>query len=120
MNINTSCSLNPYFKIHPGMLEEFKSICDKFILETQKEKGVSYYFWCFDNNNALCREGFRDIKAVSIHLKNTKHLLDKALEIADLVKLEVYGIKSDLSALKEIFHDKNVILMEIEKPLNPE
>ena len=95
------CSLAPYFKVHRGKLTAFKKGCKAFIEKTRKEPGCMYYGFSFDGDVAHCREGYTDADALLAHLENVDALLQKALKIADLVRLEVHAPKSEMGQLKK-------------------
>lgn len=40
---DTCCSVAPYVKVHPGKLELFRALCERFVEKTSKESGCLYY-----------------------------------------------------------------------------
>jgi hypothetical protein len=48
-----------------------------------------------------CREGYKDADALLAHLENVGALLQKALQIAELVRLEVHAPKAEMPKLKK-------------------
>jgi quinol monooxygenase YgiN len=95
------CTIQPYFKIHEGRMEDFKELCEKFVAKTSKEPKALYYGFSFDGDQVHCREGYKDAEAVLYHLKNVASVLAKALKIADLTRLEIHGPKEELKKLRE-------------------
>jgi len=95
------CSLAPYFKVHRGKLTAFRKGCKAFIEKTRKEPGCLYYAFSFDGGMVHCREGYTDADALLAHLENVGTLLQKALKIADLVRLEVHAPKDEMPKLKK-------------------
>ena len=94
------CTLVPYFKVHAGKLADFKGLCEQFVAKTDTEPKCLYYGFSFDGDQAHCREGYADAAAVLAHLENVGDLLQQALKIADLTRLEVHGPKQELDQLR--------------------
>lgn len=97
---DTCCTLVPYFKVHEGKLAEFKAKCGDFVAKTQSEEKVLYYGFSFDGDQAHCREGYADAEGILTHLENVGTLLQEALQIADLTRLEVHGPEAELAKLR--------------------
>jgi len=95
------CTLVPYFKIHEGQLGAFKQGCEAFVEKTQTEPGCMFYAFSFDGNEAHCREGYADADAVLQHLDNVGALLEEALKISDITRLEVHAPESEVAKLRE-------------------
>ncbi len=95
------CTFVPYFKIKSGNLEAFKSLCEKFVEKTSTEPKCLYYGFSFDGDQAHCREGYEDAEGLLAHLDNVGALVEQALGIADLTRLEVHGPEEDLSKLQD-------------------
>lgn len=98
---DTCVTIVPYFKIHDGKLDEFKAGCDAFVEKTMTEPGALYYGFSFDGDVAHCREGYSDAAALLAHLENVGPLLQEALKISDIQRLEVHGPESELATLRE-------------------
>ena len=94
------CTIVPYFKIPEDKLSQFKELCNKFIEATNKESKCLFYGFSFNGNIAHCREGYQDASGVLEHLDNVGSLLQDALQISELVKLEIHGPKDELSQLR--------------------
>ena len=58
-----------------------------------------YYGFCFDGDQAHCREGYADAEGVLAHLDNVGDLLQEALAIAELTRLEIHGVEVQLAKL---------------------
>ena len=95
------CTIVPYFKVHDGKLEAFKALCEQFVKKTKKEPKCLYYGFSFDGNQVHCREGYTDAKGLLHHLDNVGALLQEALGIADITRLEVHGPEKELAKLRE-------------------
>ena len=95
------CSLAPYFKISSGKLEAFKKLCEQFVAKTSKETKCIYYGFSFDGDQAHCREGYEDAEGLLRHLENVGPLLEEALKIAEITRLEVHSPEGELAKLRE-------------------
>ena len=102
---DTCCSINPYFKIHTNKLDEFKEICQQLVEKAREEPGCLYYGFSFHENMVHCREGFDGAEGILAHLENIGALLNKALEISDLVSLEIHGVGTETDKLREPLAD---------------
>ncbi|MHC5063217.1 MAG: putative quinol monooxygenase [Planctomycetota bacterium] len=98
---DSCCSLYPYFKVHAGQLESFKTLCQRFVEQTSQEEGCLYYGFSFDGDQVHCREGYADAAGVLAHIERVSSLLQEALAIADMTRLEVHGPKAELDKLRE-------------------
>jgi quinol monooxygenase YgiN len=98
--LENCCTISPYFKVAEGRLDDFKALCVRFVEKTQTEPGALYYGFCFDGQLAHCREGYRGAEALLAHLENVGPLLQEALKIAEIVRLEVAGSEAELAKLR--------------------
>ena len=89
---DTCCTLVPYFKVQEGKLDEFKA--------PEREPGCLFYGFSFDSDQAHCREGYADARGVLAHLDNVGSLLEQALQIADITRLEVHGPAEQIAQLR--------------------
>ena len=94
-------SLHPYFKAHPGKLEEVKAGFPKFAEATASEKECLFYGFTVNGDEILCREAYESAGGVLDHLDNVGELLGKLLKIANLTRLEIHGPPTELEKLKE-------------------
>lgn len=97
---DTCCSIVPYFQVAEGRLAEFKALCERFVQRTQSEPKCLYYGFCFDGNQAHCREGYVDASGVLAHLDNVGPLLEEALKLAVITRLEIHGPEDQLARLR--------------------
>jgi quinol monooxygenase YgiN len=95
------CSIVPYFKVSAGNLEAFKKLCERFVAKTSEEPTCLYYGYSFDGDQAHCREGYQDAEALLAHLQNVGPLIDEALKIAEIARLEIHGPEEELAKLRE-------------------
>ena len=94
-------SLHPYFKAHPGKLEQVKAGFPKFVETTASEKECLFYRFTVNGDEILCREAYASAGGVLDHLDNVGELLAEVLKIASLTRLEIHGPASELEKLKE-------------------
>ena len=94
------CTIAPYFKISNGNLEAFKELCEQFITKTKMETKCLYYGFSFDGYEAHCREGYEDAEGLLTHLDNVGSLLEEALKIAEITRIEVHGPEEELTKLR--------------------
>jgi quinol monooxygenase YgiN len=111
---DTCCTIVPYFKVHEGKLDDFKALCTQFVEKTNSEPKCLYYGWSFDGEQAHCREGYADAEGLLVHLENVGALLQEALKIADITRLEVHGPDAELAKLREPMADLNPQLFTLE------
>ena len=95
------CTIAPYFKVAEGKLEAFKELCEQCVAKTEEETKCLYYGFSFDGDQAHCREGYEDAEGLLAHLKNIGPLLEEALKIAELTRLEIHGPEEELAKLRE-------------------
>ena len=98
---DTCCTIVPYFKIHEGQLASFKEGCEEFVEKTSLEPNCLFYGFSFSDDEAHCREGYKDAESLLFHLENVGALLNEALKISDITRLEVHGPESQLALLRE-------------------
>ncbi|MCI5147563.1 MAG: hypothetical protein D3923_19015 [Candidatus Electrothrix sp. AR3] len=99
------CTLAPYFKISSGKLGAFKELCEEFVAKTNDESKCLYYGFSFDGDQAHCREGYEDAEGILTHLENVGSILEEALKISDLTRLEIHGPEEELAKLREPLAD---------------
>lgn len=98
---DTCCGLVPYFKVAHGKLPEFKALVARFTEQTRKEPKCMYYGFSFDGDMARCREGYDDAAGLLAHLDNVGPILQEALKIAEITRLEVHGPAAEIDKLRE-------------------
>ena len=95
------CSLVPYFKVFPEQIEAFKQLCERFVEKTNHEPKCLYYGFSFDGNQVHCREGYEDAEGLLAHLENVGSLLEEALKISEITRLEIHAPEAELAKLRE-------------------
>jgi quinol monooxygenase YgiN len=98
---DTCCTIVPYFKVHADKLDDFKKLCPQLVEKANEEPKCLYYGYTFDGDQAHCREGYADAEAALAHLENIGPLLQEALKVADITRLEVHGPEVELAKLRE-------------------
>ena len=94
-------SIHPYFKAHEGKLESFKELCEQFVVVTVLEPACLYYGFSFHGDEIHCREAYEGAEGLLTHLSSVAALLDAALKISDLTRLEIHGTEEELAKLRE-------------------
>lgn len=95
------CTLVPYFQVHAGKLDAFRELCEQFVAKTSEESKCLYYGFTFNGDQIHCREGYEDAEGVLAHLANVGSILEQALQISDLMRLEIHGPEEELAKLRE-------------------
>jgi hypothetical protein len=94
-------SIHPYFKAHPGKLEEIKALLPEFVKKSAAEEKILRYEFTLHGDEIFCREFYKDAAGVLAHLSNVGDLLNNLLSMSDLIRLELHGPAAELDALKE-------------------
>jgi quinol monooxygenase YgiN len=94
-------SLHPYFAVPEHNLDAFNQLCEKFVAQSSSEPKCLYYGFSFNGGEVHCREGYEDAGGLLAHLDNVKSLLDEALTLAKVTRLEVHGPANELAKLRE-------------------
>ncbi len=94
-------SIHPYFKAHPGKMEQIRNLLTVFVEKTTAESKNFYYEFTINNDEVFCREGYADAEGVLVHLANINAELGEMLTLADLTRLEFHGPATELEKLKE-------------------
>ena len=76
-------SIHPYFKIHPGKMDEFLDLCEKFAEATSTESGCLWYDFTKSGDIIHCREAQRS-EGLLAHAENVNSIIGDALSISDL------------------------------------
>ena len=99
--LDKCCTIVPYFKIHDGKLDAFRALCERFVEKTSEEAKCLYYGFSFDGDEVHCREGYEDADGLLAHLESVGTLIGEALEISDIIRMEVHGPDQELAKLRE-------------------
>ena len=101
MNPSKTVSIHPYFRVNEGKLEEFKAMLPLFIEKTSTEEACLFYDFTLNGDIVFCREAYVGGGGALAHLENVGELLDKALEISELIRIELHGSAEELEKLRE-------------------
>jgi quinol monooxygenase YgiN len=112
--LDTCCTIVPYFKAHPGKLDAFRSLCERFVAKASTEAKCLYYGFSFDGDQIHCREGYADADGCLAHIENVGPLLQEALTISDLTRLEIHGPEQELEKLRGPFGPFNAQFFVLE------
>ncbi|WP_249621043.1 hypothetical protein [Desulfuromonas sp. CSMB_57] len=111
---DTCCSIAPYFKVPAQNLVRFKDLCARFVETTAQEVKCLYYGFSFDGNQVHCREGYADADGLLAHLDNVGALLQEALQLAEITRLEIHGPADELDKLRGPLAELNPQFFTIE------
>lgn len=95
------CTIVPYFSVADDNMNMFKELCEQFVAKSEQEPKCLYYGFSFDGNQVHCREGYEDASGLLAHLENVGPLLEKALEISEITRLEVHAPAEEIEMLRE-------------------
>ena len=104
---DTCCTIVPYFRVGSGKLEAFRGLCEQFVEKTQNEPKCLYYGFSFCGDEVHCREGYVDAEGALAHLDNVGQLLQEALKISEITRLEVHGPEPELAKLRQPLAELN-------------
>ena len=93
-------SLHPYFKVPPDKLAVLKGILPEFVAKTRDETRNYFYEFTVCDDVVFCREAYVNAEALLEHLGNVQAMLEQALAMAELIRLEVHGPARELEKLK--------------------
>lgn len=106
--MSKTVSLHPYFRVQEGKMDEFKAILPRFVEKTSSEEACLYYDFTICGDTVFCREAYVGAAGILAHLGNVDELLEEALEISELFRLEVHGPAEELEKLEEPLSELNV------------
>lgn len=121
MSPETTVSIHPYFRPHEGKHEEFLAGLPAFVEQTSSEEGCLFYdFTVKDDGVVFCREAYVGGEGALAHLQNVGEMLEQALAISDLLRLEVHGAAAELDKMREALKDLPVDWFVLETGLKRE
>jgi hypothetical protein len=75
-------TVQPYFTVNEGKLQEFKTIWQNMVpIVEAGETKCSFYEFSFRDNVAFCREGYDDADGVLVHLSNVNAALEEVSSV---------------------------------------
>ncbi len=117
MTSETTVSIHPYFKLHEGKLAEFTAIMDTFVERTSSEADVLFYDFTMSGDIAFCREAYVGSEGALAHLANVDDIIQAALEVSDLIRLEIHGAAAELDKMREPLKELPVDWFVLKKAL---
>jgi hypothetical protein len=96
-------SINPFFAIQDGQIENVKKMLPQFVEKTRSEDACLYYGFSISGNKLHCREAYRNGDGVLAHLENVGSLLQEFLGsgMVELTELQLHGPEDELAKLRE-------------------
>ena len=98
---DTAVTIHPYFKVSRENLAFFKRLAHDLVETTRGEMGCLFYGFSYSEDEAFCREGYKDAESLVAHLDNVRGLLERLEHIAENSRLEVHGPEEEIAKLKE-------------------
>jgi quinol monooxygenase YgiN len=111
---DTCCTIVPYFKVASDKLPEFRKLCEQFVTRTSQETHCLYYGFSFHADQVHCREGYENAESLLAHLENVGPLLEEALKISEITRLEVHGPETELAKLRGPLAALNPVFFTLE------
>lgn len=103
--LSQAVSINPYFKVQTGKLDDFKELMKTFVARTSTEETCYYYDFTVCEDIVFCREAYKGAAGLLAHLENVSAYIEQALGFAELIRVEVHGPKAELDQLREPLAD---------------
>lgn len=107
-------SIHPYFQVAEGKLDAFKELCLEFVTATASEPKCLYYGFSFNGDEVYCREGYEGAEGLLTHLDNVGAILNAALQISVLARLEIHGAAEEIAKLREPLAHLNAAYFTLE------
>ncbi|MEM7697910.1 MAG: hypothetical protein AAF236_05840 [Verrucomicrobiota bacterium] len=101
MTFSNAVTIHPYFKPHEGKRDAFIASLPSFVEKTSTEENCLFYDFTISEELIFCREGYVGAAGALHHLENVGEMLEQALTISDLVRLEVHGPAAELDQMRE-------------------
>jgi quinol monooxygenase YgiN len=91
--------------IHPGKLEDFRSVANDLIAKTKLEPGTLGYEWNLSDDQTVCHiyERYKDADALLLHVKSFGDFAKRFMEACHPTRFHVYGKPND--AVEEALAD---------------
>lgn len=107
-------SIHPYFQIHEGKIDEVKAILRELVAATATEDACLYYDFSIGDGVLYCREAYVGAAGALAHAANVGPILERMLQISDLIRFELHGAAEELDQLREPFAPFNPTCFEFE------
>lgn len=100
--MSNTVSIHPYFQAHEGKLDQILALLPEFIEITSKQDYCLWYdFSVSDEGVVHCREAYEGAEGLINHCTEVGSVIDKMLELSDIVRCEVHGPAEELEKVKE-------------------
>jgi quinol monooxygenase YgiN len=96
---DTTLSMMVHWKVKD--MAAFLRGCADFAELTKQETGNKYYGFTVSGDQAVCKEGYTGAEGFLAHLENVEGPLAKALQVADITKIEAHGPKAEVDKLRD-------------------
>jgi quinol monooxygenase YgiN len=95
--------------IHPGKLEDFRSVAKDLVAKTESESGTLDYEWNLSEDQTVCHifERYRDSEALLTHVQSFGNFAQRFMEACHPTRFHVYGKPSE--AAKAALADLNPV-----------
>ncbi|MCB1125149.1 MAG: hypothetical protein KDM81_01535 [Verrucomicrobiae bacterium] len=93
-------SIHPYFRIHPGKLEQVRPLLAELLRKTGAETGNLYYDFTLSGDVLFCREAYVGAEGLLTHVQSVATEVGEMLKCADLIRIEVHGAAGELEKLR--------------------
>lgn len=111
---DSCCTIVPYFEVQEGKMDEFKALLPEMVAQTKEEPLCMFYSFFIHENTVHCREGYENALGVLKHVERIGPLLEKALAISEITRLEIHGPAPELAKLKEPLAELNPAYFTLE------
>jgi quinol monooxygenase YgiN len=108
------CTIVPYFDVPDDKLDQFKALLPAMVEQTKQESLCMFYGFTIHENTVHCREGYENAEGVLNHIEKIGPLLEQALSISELIRLEIHGPAEELEKLQEPLAELNPSYYTIE------
>ena len=87
--------------VHPGKLSAFRALLPRLIESASAEAGCLDYDFTRNGDFLHCREAYLGAEAAPTHIQSVGALIQEALTLPDLQRLEAHGSASELERMQE-------------------
>lgn len=98
--VDQVCTLVQYFDLPADKVDAFKALGAQFVEKTRSEPGCVHFALSFNGYTAHSREGYDNAEALLDHLDNTHELMQQALAIGYLIRLEIHAPAAEIEKLR--------------------
>ena len=92
--------IHTYLKVNNQTKQGFKGLAENLIEITRGEMGCLFYGFSYAENEACCREGYKDAESFVAHLDNIEDLLHRLNSLTECLRLEIHGPLEEIAKLR--------------------